>query len=185
MCVHGRERIGHAQLVVAAAGVLPASVPLSGPDLCFGCITIRREPFVRYFHFRSPSRDRESANAHRSAHLWVFRTTLWTISLTSRDLSSAIRRDSFTAYGRTSASVSRWPRPGPFTHRCPRKVFESGETSAYIFFFKSSSAGFFFFLRTRCYAGPISLDLVINTRSLLPHSSDRDPALSSSPDDAS
>lgn len=26
-----------------------------------------------------------------------------------------------------------------------------------------------------CYAGPIHLDLVINTRSLLPHSSDRDP----------
>lgn len=30
-------------------------------------------------------------------------------------------------------------------------------------------------LRARCYAGPIYLDLVIKTRSLLPHSSDRDP----------
>ncbi|GLD58216.1 neuroplastin isoform X3, partial [Lates japonicus] len=35
------------------------------------------------------------------------RTTQWTISPTSKDLSSAIRRGFFTAYGRTSASLSR------------------------------------------------------------------------------
>ncbi|KAK1891088.1 putative RNA methyltransferase GSU1748 [Dissostichus eleginoides] len=39
-----------------------------------------------------------------------------------RPLSSAIRRGFFTAYGRTSASLSRWPRPGPFTHRCPQSL---------------------------------------------------------------
>lgn len=47
----GHERIGHAQFVVAAVGVLPASVPLSGiknrpvliTDLCFAYITSRRE----------------------------------------------------------------------------------------------------------------------------------------------
>lgn len=57
--IHGHERIGHAQPVVAAVGVLPASVPLffffyfffkgikNRPvlitDLCFGYITSRRE----------------------------------------------------------------------------------------------------------------------------------------------
>lgn len=47
----GHERIGHAQFVVAAVGVLPVSVPHSGfknrpgliTDLCFAYITSRRE----------------------------------------------------------------------------------------------------------------------------------------------
>lgn len=72
VCVfsHGRERIGHAQLVVAAVGVLPASVrfffcfffflfwgerrEVGGrcwTDLCFGYITSRRESFVRLLSF--------------------------------------------------------------------------------------------------------------------------------------
>lgn len=44
--IHGRERIGHAQLVVAAVGVLPASVPRFGIDLCFGHITSRRKFYL-------------------------------------------------------------------------------------------------------------------------------------------
>lgn len=54
------------------------------------------------------------------------------------------------------------------------------------FFFFSFVLDCLLALRARCYAGPIYLDLVIKTRSLLPHSSDRDPGtLHQTPDDAS
>lgn len=56
--IHGRERTGNAQLVVAA-GVLPASVPLSPSTLVFG----RRGRILIWplLWFQSPSRDREAA----------------------------------------------------------------------------------------------------------------------------
>lgn len=173
--IHGRERIGHAQLAVAAIGVLPASVPLFETDLCFGHIASRRKFFLcaTTFNFnhrtvavsapmRIGLRISESSQLHWGQSPWHLQTS----PSQSDEASSA-------AYGRTSASLSRWPRPRPFTHRCPRKVFKSRETSANIFFNRPWLT--VVFRRTRCDAGPISLDLVINTRSLLPHSSDRDP----------
>lgn len=215
MCVfsHGRERIGHAQLVVAAVGVLPASVRFFFCFFFFLFWGERREVgggveqiyvsatslpvgnhLCAYFHFNQRTVTVASANAHRSAHLWIFRTTLWTISLTSEDLSSAIRR------GFLSLSHRLWPHigipepAGPVTDLSPIAVLEKGESRGdgcnHFFFFLNHLTIFFFSLslqRTRCDAGPVSLDLVINTRFLLlPHSSDRDPGtLDRAPDDAS
>lgn len=91
VCVfsHGRERIGHAQLVVAAVGVLPASVRFFFCFFVFLFWGERREVggggveqiyvsatslpvgnhLCAYFHFNQRTVTVASANAHRSAHL--------------------------------------------------------------------------------------------------------------------
>lgn len=90
MCVfsHGRERIGHAQLVVAAVGVLPASVRFffvflfsffgeregrwgGGVEQIYVSATSLPvgNHLCAYFHFNQRTVTVASANAHRSAHL--------------------------------------------------------------------------------------------------------------------
>ncbi|GLD73309.1 neuroplastin isoform X1 [Lates japonicus] len=94
----------------------------------------RHKAFSDYIHYETHTDENEEDYAYNLG------TTLWTISLTSKDLSSAIRRGFFTAYGRTSTSLSR--------------ALASSRT---------------------LHPSLSSRDLVINTRALLPHSSDRDP----------
>lgn len=106
--------------------------------------------------FESPNRDRGSVNAHPCAHLWIFWIPPWTIPLTSKDPSSAIRRRLLRHL---------WPQIG--FHEPPALLQDCLPLKeSYLlgdFYY------FFIFLITICadsfesYAWHISVDLVINS----------------------
>lgn len=146
VCIYPRS-CAHRARAARRCWVLPASVPLFfcigthtyvsdtsllvGNNLCAILLFLTTEPWPRV---------RRCASVCASLNLQNY--TVDNLPDIQRPLSSAIRRGFFTAYGRTSASLSRWPRPGPFTHRCPQKVFEAGRRFTH--FLKLSTADNFF-----------------------------------------